>query len=41
VKEGKIKTIRGLFLGEDDIVSLKERIDKTFAIKALLRKFIE
>ena len=38
VKEGKIKTIRGLFLREDDIVSLEERIDKTFAIKAPSKK---
>lgn len=41
VKGGKIKTVRGLFLRENDIVLLKESVDKTFAIKALLRKFIE
>jgi hypothetical protein len=32
---------RGMFLREDDIEKLKERVGKTFAIKTLLRKFVE
>ena len=41
VENGKIKTARGIFLRENDIKSLKKEIDKTFAIKALIKRFIE
>ena len=37
----KFKVARGMFLKKDDIEALKKRIDKTFAIKTLLRKFTE
>jgi hypothetical protein len=38
---GKFRVGRGMFLREDDIEDLKRKADKTFAIKALLRKFVE
>jgi len=38
---GKFAVGRGMFLREDDIEDLKKEIDKTFAIKTLLRGFIE
>ena len=40
-KTGKFAMARGMFLRENDIEELKKRIDKTLAIKTLLRKFFE
>jgi uncharacterized protein YaeQ len=40
-KAKNFKVARGMFLREDDIEELKKEVDKTFAIKTLLRKFFE
>jgi uncharacterized protein YaeQ len=40
-KAKNFKVARGMFLREGDIEELKKGVDKTFAIKTLLRKFVE
>jgi hypothetical protein len=40
-KYERFKIFRGMLIKEYDIKELKKEIDKTFAIKTLLRKFIE
>jgi hypothetical protein len=40
-KDERFKIFRGMFIKEYDIELLKKEIDKTSAIKTLLRKFIE